>query len=390
MRRTSLRRFVLHLLLTTLLLSSFPHSLALAEEKIDLAPNAKSAILMDRDTGTIIYSKNPDLKLPPASITKIMTMLLVMEAIERGEISYNDKVRTSEYAASMGGSQIFLEPGEEMTVRDLLKGVAIASGNDAAVALAEHIAGTEEEFVKRMNRKAEELGMMNTHFQNSNGLPSPDHYTTARDIAIMSRALLRYEEITKFTSIYQDYLRKERKNPFWLVNTNRLVRFYPGMDGLKTGYTDEAKFCLSATAKRGNLRLIAVVMGEPNSKVRNAETARLLDYAFNQYVFHVLYPQRKEVTKVTVDKGSPREVSVVTPYPFGILAKRGMKIEEYQKEIQLQPNLKAPLKKGEVVGKLKVYHEGKPIGDTDLILNEESQRVNLWQMYQRTLQTLFQ
>lgn len=387
-RISSDKRFVPLLLLTSLLFLFTPVAFG-AEEGIDLAPNAKSALLMDQNTGTIIYSKNPDMKLPPASITKIMTMLLVMEAIDRGELSLNEKVRASEYAASMGGSQIFLEPGEEMTVLDLLKGVAVASGNDAAVALAEHLAGTEEEFVKRMNRKAEELGMKNTHFQNANGLPANDHYTTARDIAIMSRELLRYDQITKYTSIYQDYLRKDSKKPFWLVNTNRLVRFYPGMDGLKTGYTDEAKFCLSATAKRGDLRLIAVAMGEPNAKLRNAEVTRLLDYAFNQYAFHLLYPKGKEVAKIEIDKGSPNRGSAVTPYSFGILTKKGTKAEEYQKEIIIHPQLKAPIQKGEVVGQLRVYHQGKPVSETALVANEKSERANLWQLYRRTMEALF-
>ncbi|WP_028987303.1 D-alanyl-D-alanine carboxypeptidase family protein [Thermicanus aegyptius] len=372
----------------TLIIMLFLPQTGFAEETVDLAPHAKSALLMDVDTGTIIYSKNPDVKLPPASITKIMTMLLVMEAIEKGSISLNDKVRASEYAASMGGSQIFLEPGEEMSVQDLLKGVAVASGNDAAVALAEYIAGTEEEFVKRMNQKAKELGMNNTHFQNSNGLPAPDHFTTARDIAIMSRELLRYDKITKYTSIYQDYLRKESKNPFWLVNTNRLVRFYPGMDGLKTGYTDEAKFCLSATAKRGNLRLVAVVLGEPNAKLRNAETVKLLDYAFSQYTLHVLYPKDAEVAKVRIDKGSPNQVSAVTSFQVGILTKRGVKAEDYQKQISLTPQLKAPLQKGEVIGKLKVTREGTVVGEVDLVLKEDSKRIHFGEMYMRVFHTL--
>lgn len=222
-----------------------------------------------------------------------MTMLLIMEALDQGKIALDDKVRVSENAASMGGSQIFLEVGEEMTVKDLLKGIAIASGNDASVAMAEYIAGSEEGFVHMMNKKVEELGLKNTHFVNSNGLPENDHYTSAYDIAIMSRELLKYEKITEFTGIYEDYLRKDTDNPFWLVNTNRLVRFYEGADGLKTGYTSEAKYCLSATAKRGSLRVIAVVMGEPNTKTRNKEISQLLDFAFSQYKNEVIYQKIK-------------------------------------------------------------------------------------------------
>lgn len=216
-----------------------------SSSQAQLAPSARSAILLDADTGTIIYEKNSHDKLPPASITKIMTMLLTMEAIDQGQLQLTDKVRTSEYAASMGGSQIFLEPGEEMTVDDMLKGIAMASGNDASVAMAEKIAGSEQAFVKMMNEKAAELGMNDTHFVNCNGLPAENHYTSAHDIALMSRELLKYEHITKYTGAYQDYLRKETSKPFWLVNTNKLVRFYSGADGLKTGYTSEAKYCLS-------------------------------------------------------------------------------------------------------------------------------------------------
>jgi D-alanyl-D-alanine carboxypeptidase len=282
------------LLLVLSMLTALPAAAA-AEEKtkgapaasqdgaVKLAPSARSAILMDADSGTIIFEKNSHDRLPPASITKIMTMLLVMEALDEGRIKLTDKVTASEYAASMGGSQIFLEAGEEMTVEDLLKGVAIASGNDASVALAEKIAGTEQEFVRMMNERAQQLGLKNTHFVNANGLPAENHYTSAYDIAVMSRELLKHPEITKFTGLYQDYLRKDTDKPFWLVNTNKLVRFYAGADGLKTGYTSEAKFCLSATAKRDDFRVIAVVMGEPDTKTRNAEVSQMFDYAFAMF-----------------------------------------------------------------------------------------------------------
>ncbi len=242
------------MVISTLLMLMLAVPTAWAEEKpaekpVDLAPNAASAVLIDVDTGTVIFDKNKDAKLPPASITKIMTMLLIMEALDQGKIKMDEKVRTSEYAASMGGSQIFLEPGEEMTVQDMLKGIAMASGNDASVAMAEKIGGSEEAFVQMMNARAKELGMNNTHFVNPNGLPADNHYSSAYDIALMSQELLKHEEITQFTGQYQDYLRKETPKPFWLVNTNKLVRFYSGADGLKTGYTSEAKFCLSLRPK---------------------------------------------------------------------------------------------------------------------------------------------
>src|SRR5690606_32370164 len=241
-----MKRFLLALCISMSFML-FTAAAAVAEEadekqSLNLAPNAKSAILMERDTGTIIYDKNAHEILPPASMTKLMTMLIIMEEMEKGNLKKDEIIRVSENAASMGGSQIFLEAGEEMTVEELLKGVAIASANDASVALAERISGSEEAFVAEMNKKAKELGLKNTKFQNTSGLPAKDHYSTAYDMAIIAKELLKYETITEYTSIYEDYLRKGKENEFWLVNTNKLVRFYPGVDGLKTGYTQEAKY----------------------------------------------------------------------------------------------------------------------------------------------------
>src|SRR5690625_4127314 len=212
-----------------------------------------------------------------------MTLLLIMEAIENEELSLDETIRISENAASMGGSQIFLGAGEEMTVHDLLKGIAIASGNDASVALAERISGSEEAFVQEMNDKVTELGLENTHFQNASGLPADNHYSTSYDMAMIAKELLKYETITDYTSIYDDYLRKGEENEFWLVNTNKLVKFYPGVDGLKTGYTNEAKYCLTATAMKDDMRVIAVVMGADTIKERNASVSSLLDYAYNHF-----------------------------------------------------------------------------------------------------------
>src|SRR5699024_625027 len=232
---------------------------------------------------TVLFAKNEHEKLAPASLTKIMTLLLIMEALERKELSLTDVVTVSERAASMGGSQVFLEAGEEMTVEDLIKAIAVASANDASVALAEEIAGTEELFVQKMNEKAKELNLQNTKFQNSSGLPADDHHTTAHDIAIISKELLKYEDIVDYTSIYEDYLRKGEENEFWLVNTNKLVRFHPHVDGLKTGYTSEAKYCLSASAIKDDMRVVAVVMGAETSKERNAIISEMINYAFSKY-----------------------------------------------------------------------------------------------------------
>lgn len=355
----------------------------------ELAPSARSAILLDADTGTIIYEKNSHDKLPPASITKVMTMLLTMEAIDEGQLKWTDKVRTSEYAASMGGSQIFLEPGEEMTVDEMLKGIAMASGNDASVAMAEKIAGSEEGFVKMMNEKAAELGMKDTHFVNCNGLPAENHYTSAHDIAVMSRELLKYDQITKYTGAYQDYLRKGSEKPFWLVNTNKLVRFYTGADGLKTGYTSEAKFCLSATAKRDGLRAVAVVMGAPDTKTRNNEVSRMFDYAFSQYTMHSIYKPGEVLGIVKVQKGNVPEISIQAEKDYSVLVKKGVKNPDIRHEIQLDPNVKAPVAAGQVIGKLSVYQGEQLVKEFELTSPVEVEKAGFWKLFKRTTGKLF-
>lgn len=391
---STLKRWMMLLLGVALatFLAAAPVAMA-AEEKApavpNLAPNARSAVLLDADTGTVMLDKNPDEKLPPASITKIMTMLLVMEAIDQGKLSMDDKVRTSEYAASMGGSQIFLEPGEEMTVRDLLKGIAMASGNDASVAVAEKIAGSEDAFVKMMNDRAKQLGMKNTHFMNCNGLPAEGHYTSARDIAIMSRELLKHPEITQFTSAYQDYLRKDTAKPFWLVNTNKLVRFYNGADGLKTGYTAEAKFCLSASAKRDNLRIIAVVLGEPNTKTRNAEVSQMFDYAFSHYASHSIFKTGDSMGTFRVSKGVQRDVPLTAKHPYSLLVRKGEAAEGIRHELQMNDGLKAPIAAGQPIGKLVVYRGDKQVAEFPIESPVNVDKAGLWTMMKRTAAQLF-
>ncbi|MDA5106942.1 D-alanyl-D-alanine carboxypeptidase [Brevibacillus sp. LEMMJ03] len=355
------------------------------QKEMNFAPRATSAILMEADTGTVLFEKNAHEKLPPASITKVMTLLLIMEALDRGEIKLTDKVRTSERAASMGGSQIFLQPGEEMTVDDMIKGIAIASGNDASVAMAEHLGGTEEAFVARMNERAKQLGMKNTHFVNSNGLPAPDHYSSAMDIAIMSRELLKHELITKYTGTYQDYLRKDSDNPFWLVNTNRLVRFYEGVDGLKTGYTSEAKYCLTATAKRNNMRVIAVVMGEPDTKTRNAEVSTLFTYAFTHFQVQPVYKKGEVVQPITVDKGKHPQVNVITPQAVSLLMKRGESPDHFTREVVLNPTVYAPVSKDQIVGHIFIRtKEGKEVSRIDLYPEQSIEKAGMWEILKRT------
>ena len=272
--------------------------------------SSESAILMDAESGKILYEKNIDEKLPMASMTKIMSMLLIMEQIDNGSLSYDDKVLISENASGMGGSQVFLQAGEEYTVNDLLKCIAVSSANDAVVAMAEKISGSVDAFVSLMNEKAQELGLKNTHFANPHGLDNENHYSTAYDMAVMARELLKHEDILKYTSIYEDYLTKPDGSSIWLVNTNRLVRFYDGVDGLKTGYTTEAGYCLTATAKRQDLRLISVVMKSPSAEERSSDTSTLLSYGFNSFKSNVIYSKEDSLGKIAVEKGKVKEVDV--------------------------------------------------------------------------------
>lgn len=349
---------------------------------VGLAKNARSAMIMDASTGTVLFEKNADKAFPMASITKIMTMLLVMEALHEGRLKWSDPVKVSEHAASMGGSQIFLAPDETMTVHDMVKGIAMASANDACVALAEHLDGSEGAFVERMNSKAKALGMTHTHFVNCNGLPASNHYSSARDIATMSRALLEYPEITKFTSVYSDYLRKDSQRPLWLVNTNKLVRFYDGVDGLKTGYTSEAKYCLSATAKKNGFRVIAVVMGEPKTKIRNAEVTSMLNWSFSNYSSKLLYDKNQVVATAKVKKGVVGEVGAVTREPVGFVVKRGSKLN-YHAKVKVN-QLVAPIKKGSIIGTLEVFSGSQKIGEVPLIADTSVDKLTFLQGLGRT------
>lgn len=365
---------------------------AAAEEgnaAVDLAPSARSAILMDADSGTVIFEKNSHDQLPPASITKIMTLLLIMEALDNGQLKLTDKVSTSEYAASMGGSQIFLEQGEEMSVDDMIKGIALASGNDASVAMAEKLAGTEANFVAMMNAKAQELGMKDTHFVNPNGLPVQGHYSSAHDIAVMSRELLKHQEVTKYTGLYQDYLRKTSEKPFWLVNTNKLVRFYSGADGLKTGYTSEAKYCLSATAKRDDMRVIAVVMGEPTTKQRNVEVSQMFDYSFAQYMNYSVIEAGDGIGTLRVEKGMTSELPLVADRPYSVLLKKGAATKDIRYELKLSDTVKAPIAAGDNIGKLVVYDGDQVLKEFDVTAPLDIAKANWWRMFKRSASSLF-
>lgn len=362
------------------------HAASKEENQPELAEDAKSAILIEQDTGTILFNKNPHEKLPPASMTKIMTLLLIMEAIDEGSLSLDEKVRVSENAASMGGSQIFLEAGEEMSVTDLLKGIAIASANDASVALAERIAGSEQAFVKAMNEKAKSLGLENTNFQNTSGLPADDHYSTAYDMAMMARELLKYEKITEFTSIYEDYLRKDTDKEFWLVNTNKLVRFYPEVDGLKTGYTSEAKYCLTATAKKDDMRVVAVVLGYESSKARNAAVSSMLDYAFNQFETERLYEEGEVITEITTLKGDRKKTNIITASPISTIHTKGQKLEDLTTEYELMDDISLPIEQGDRIGTLLIKNGEEIIIESPLTVEHPIHKASFFTLMKRSLQ----
>ncbi|MBU8569094.1 D-alanyl-D-alanine carboxypeptidase DacF [Bacillus subtilis] len=382
-----MKRLLSTLLIGIMLLTFAPSAFAKQDGKrtSELAHEAKSAVLIERDTGKVLYNKNSNERLAPASMTKIMTMLLIMEALDKGKIKMSDKVRTSEHAASMGGSQIFLEPGEEMTVKEMLKGIAIASGNDASVAMAEFISGSEEEFVKKMNKKAKELGLKNTSFKNPTGLTEEGHYSSAYDMAIMAKELLKYESITKFTGTYEDYLRENTDKKFWLVNTNRLIKFYPGVDGVKTGYTGEAKYCLTASAKKGNMRAIAVVFGASTPKERNAQVTKMLDFAFSQYETHPLYKRNETVAKVKVKKGKQKFIELTTSEPISILTKKGEDMNDVKKEIKMKDNISAPIQKGQELGTLVLKKEGEVLAESPVAAKEDMKKAGFITFLKRTM-----
>lgn len=364
-----------------------PFSFVEAEE-LKLAENAKSAILLEPTTGEIIFDKNSHEKLHPASMTKMMSMLLIIEAIENGVISWDEMVTVSENAASMGGSQILLEVGEQMSVEDLFKGIAVASGNDAVVALSEKIGGTEAIFVDMMNEKVNELGLTDTHFENPHGLDSDNHYSSAYDMAMIGKELIKHEKVLEFTKIYEDYLRKDTDRKIWLVNTNKLVRFYDGVDGLKTGYTSSAGYCLTATAKKGNSRFLAVVMGEEDSKIRNQEVSEMLDYAFAQFEVETMLSKDSVIKTVEVEKGKTKFIDLVPLNEVSFLNKKGANKKNATYEVSID-KIKAPIKNGDIVGNLIIKEEENIIREVPITVKQSVEKCNLFELYLRHLSDIF-
>ncbi|MBS5734544.1 MAG: D-alanyl-D-alanine carboxypeptidase [Clostridiales bacterium] len=343
--------------------------------------NAKSAILMEQSSGKVLFEYNADEALPPASVTKVMTILLVLEAIDEGKITINDPVTVSAYATSMGGSQIYLKENEVMSVSDLLKAVVVASANDAAVALAEHLYGTEEAFVARMNERAAELGMVNTNFCNTNGLDDTDtgHLTSARDIAIMSREVLKHPLIFDYSTIWMDSV---RNGEFGLTNTNRLIRFYHGANGLKTGSTSKAGFCISATAERDGMQLIAVIMGAPSRDTRNALAASLLDFGFANYSVRSFPGQA--VDPVPVKGGTTRSCEASYADASFVTEKSN---EETTTQVVYNTSLRAPVKKGDVVGTVRFLLGSEELGTTDLVAQSDVKQMTFGEILLHLLRT---
>ncbi len=352
----------------------------------ELTLDAPSALLMEKQTGTVLFAKDEHTPREPASVTKVMTLLLTMEAVDSGALSYDDAVTGSAHAASMGGSQIWLKEGEQMRVEDLIKAVCVVSGNDAAVALGEHLAGSEEAFVARMNERAKELGMNDTHFVNCTGLPAEGHVTSAYDIALMSRELiLHHPDIRRFTTIWMDSLRDGQS---MLVNTNKLVRFYPGATGLKTGSTSTAKYCISATAEKDGMELIAVILGGSTSDKRFADAKALLNYGFASYALVTAAPE-SPLPAVPVTLGTQKTVqTILTPDNALLLEKN--RAGGLTQSLALPETLEAPIEAGEPLGTLDIFDAGgTAVASLPLLAGESVARVTWWQLFCRCMEAAF-
>lgn len=376
-------RLLCTVMLLTILSFVFPYPVCAQEVSVD----ARGAVLMDAGSGTVLFEQDAHERLYPASVTKVMTTLLAMESLERGKISLEDQVVVSRNAAGMGGSQIYMEPEEVKSVEQLLKAVIVASGNDASVALAEHIAGTEGAFVQQMNQRAAELGMENTNFVNPHGLHDENHYTSAYDIAIMSRELVKHSKVFDWSTIWMEDIqvgREGRFSTFTMVNTNKLIRRYEGADGLKTGSTDAARYCLSATAVKGNMRLIAVLLGCPTSEVRFREAEKLLEYGFTKYNSVPIASKEDIIDSLKVNKGIERWVNAKPRDNIRVLVLKGQE-SSLETEIKLLPDITAPVAQGDKVGELIVKREGKTLDTVDLVTEKEVEKAGFFMTLKRVL-----
>lgn len=386
-----MRRFTSIVLAMIMVIMSLSTTAFADDKKVQEPINisSKTAILMDVGSGQILFEKNPHEKLPPASVTKVMTMLLIVEALDSGKIKLDDEVQISERASEMGGSQIFLEPGETQKVDDLLKGIAVASANDACVAMAEYVGGSEEEFVAMMNNKAKQLGMNDTNFSNTNGLPIENHYTSAHDIAIMSRELLKHDKITKYLTIWMDQIVVgKKKTTIGLANTNKMIKHYQGATGVKTGFTQEAKYCLSASAKRGETHLVAVTLGAPTTQERFKDSSSLLSYGFANYESVKLCSKSDKIATLTLDKADDNKVNLVAKDDLTALIKKG-ESKDFTKKIEVSKNIDLPVKKGTKLGTISIYKGDKQVGKIDLINEKDINKASYFKMFERVIDNIF-
>ena len=354
----------------------------------DLIQNAKAGILIDAVTGEIMFEKNSHERMAVASLTKMVAQILILEAVEKGVTTWDEKVTVSANASGMGGSQIWLETGEVMSVQDLMKGISMGSANDATVALAEKIGGTEANFVQMMNDKVKSLGLSDTNFVNPTGLDEENHYSSAYDLAMIAKELLTHEKILEFSSPYEDYLRQDTETPYWLVNTNKLVRFYDGADGLKTGHTDNAGYCLAGTAKKDNMRLIAIVLGEPSASIRNTETMALLDYGFNLYQMNLIKSKNESLGSIDIEKGSISKAEIITGSDIGVVEKKGTDSSQYTQEIKLD-EITLPIKKGTQVGTIQIKNGEEVIGEYPILINQDVEKISFLQTFVNTFTDMF-
>ena len=352
--------------------------------ELDITPNAKSAILIDSNTGEILYQKNKDQKTSIASLTKMMGLILIFEKIDNGSLKTSEILTTSKNAKEMGGTQIWLEEGEKISVDDLLKGITMASANDAMVLMAERVSGTEQEFVKEMNKKARQLGLKNTNFVNCTGFDEKGAYSTANDTALIAKELLKHKKIINYTSKYESYIRENTDNKTWIVNTNKLVKYYKGVDGLKTGYTDEAGSSLAVTALKENLRLIAISFGYNDTNTRNNEAKAMLDYGFNQYKSTNIYKKNKVIKEIKLDKSDQNKVKLLLKEDLNVIEKKGEKSKKYTYQIKLN-NINYPTKKGETLGTLYLKDNNKTLKEISLITDRNINKASIMKQYLRVV-----
>ena len=346
----------------------------------ELIPNSVSGYLIEANTGKVLFSKEADKEVSIASMTKMVAQIIILEEIKKNNIKWSDIVTVSQNASGMGGSQIYIETGEKISVEDLMKGISVASGNDATVAMAEYISGSEEKFVEKMNNVVKKLGLKHTHFVNCTGLDEDGHYSSAHDMAMIARELVvNYPEIIRFSSIYDDYLREKTSNKFWLVNTNKLINQYDGADGLKTGHTDAAGYCLAATAKRNDLRLIAIVLGESDSKVRNSETMALLDYGFNNVKLKKLKRKGDFIKRIPLEKANAKYIDIIMSDDLNVIENIDNN-NKYKFDIDVD-RINFPVKKGDYVGKLNVLKDEKNITSIALVSSSDVDKLSFFSLF---------